>query len=235
MSVKQSPKVNLGARSVNFFLIGCIIGLTISLLALDIWGSVKGKGSASIAVEEEAALDEMEMPNTDQDNTPPPPEQEQEPEQEEVVEQILKETEEEVATVFDFSTEIDEDASFNTDDDEEIDTDTDVIEKDEPIERVPQVRAEFPGGMLELKKYLAENCQYPEAARLNGWQGVVMLEFVVEKDGSIGKVTVLRSVCTSLDEEAIRVVKGMPKWKAGENNGQKCRSFFQLPINFSLQ
>ena len=62
-----------------------------------------------------------------------------------------------------------------------------------------------------------------------------MLEFVVEKDGRIGQVNVLRSVCPALDEEAIRVVKAMPKWKAGENNGQKCRSFFQLPITFSLQ
>ena len=86
-----------------------------------------------------------------------------------------------------------------------------------------------------MRKYLAENCQYPEAARTAGWQGVVLLEFVVEKDGSIKQVTVLRSVCQALDEEAIRVVKGMPKWKAGENNGQKCRSFFQLPITFSLQ
>ena len=107
MSVKQSPKVNLGARSVNFFLLGCIIGLTISLLALDIWGSVKGKANAAIAVEEEAVLDDIEMPNTDQE-TPPPPEPDQEPEKEEAIEQVLKETQEEVATVFDFTMEADE-------------------------------------------------------------------------------------------------------------------------------
>lgn len=233
MSEKKSPKVDLESRLVNFFLLGCAIGLTLSLLGLDIWASVKSNAGASISTEAEPAVEDLQMPNTDIE-TPPPPEPEQAPEQEEVVEQILKETQEEVATTFEFSMEADEETAIEGDD-EEIDANTEVFEIEEPIERVPQVRAEFPGGMAELRKYLFDNCQYPESARQAGWQGVVMLEFVVEKDGRIGQVNVLRSVCPALDEEAIRVVKGMPKWKAGENNGQKCRSFFQLPITFSLQ
>ncbi len=233
MSEKKSPKVDLESRLVNFFLLGCAIGLTLSLLALDIWANVKTSTGASIATEAEPAVEDLQMPNTDIE-TPPPPEPEQTPEQEEVVEQILKETQEEVATNFEFSVEADDELAIEGDD-EEISTETEVILVDEPIVKVPQVRAEFPGGMAELRKYLAENCQYPEAARTAGWQGVVLLEFVVEKDGSIKQVNVLRSVCQALDEEAIRVVKSMPKWKAGENNGQKCRSFFQLPITFSLQ
>ncbi len=233
MSEKKSPKVDLESRLVNFFLLGCAIGLTLSLLGLDIWASVKSNAGASISTEAEPAVEDLQMPNTDIE-TPPPPEPEQAPEQEEVVEQILKETQEEVATTFEFSMEADEETAIEGDD-EEIDANTEVVEIEDPIERVPQVRAEFPGGMAELRKYLFDNCQYPESARQAGWQGVVMLEFVVEKDGRIGQVNVLRSVCPALDEEAIRVVKGMPKWKAGENNGQKCRSFFQLPITFSLQ
>lgn len=233
MSEKKSPKVDLESRLVNFFLLGCAIGLTLSLLALDIWANVKTSTGASIATEAEPAVEDLQMPNTDIE-TPPPPEPEQTPEQEEVVEQILKETQEDVATNFEFSVEADDELAIEGDD-EEISTETEVIQVDEPIVKVPQVRAEFPGGMAELRKYLAENCQYPEAARTAGWQGVVLLEFVVEKDGSIKQVNVLRSVCQALDEEAIRVVKSMPKWKAGENNGQKCRSFFQLPITFSLQ
>ena len=233
MSEKKSPKVDLESRLVNFFLLGCAIGLTLSLLGLDIWASVKSNAGASISTEAEPAVEDLQMPNTDIE-TPPPPEPEQAPEQEEVVEQILKETQEEVATTFEFSMEADEETAIEGDD-EEIDANTEVVEIEEPIERVPQVRAEFPGGMAELRKYLFDSCQYPESARQAGWQGVVMLEFVVEKDGRIGQVNVLRSVCPALDEEAIRVVKGMPKWKAGENNGQKCRSFFQLPITFSLQ
>lgn len=233
MSEKKSPKVDLESRLVNFFLLGCAIGLTLSLLGLDIWASVKSNTGASISTEAEPAVEDLQMPNTDIE-TPPPPEPEQAPEQEEVVEQILKETQEEVATTFEFSMEADDETAIEADD-EEIDANTEVVEVEDPIERVPQVRAEFPGGMAELRKYLFDNCQYPESARQAGWQGVVMLEFVVEKDGRIGQVNVLRSVCPALDEEAIRVVKSMPKWKAGENNGQKCRSFFQLPITFSLQ
>lgn len=103
-----------------------------------------------------------------------------------------------------------------------------------PIIRFPMVLPEFPGGMGELRKYLAENCQYPEEARNAGWQGVVVVEFVVEKDGSIGQATVIRSVCESLDAEAIRVIKSMPKWKPGEDMGRPCRSYQCLPVTFSL-
>ena len=101
--------------------------------------------------------------------------------------------------------------------------------------RLPQLRAEFPGGMPALREFLAENCHYPKEAQDNGQQGVVLLEFVVEEDGTISTITVLRSACEALDEEAIRVVKAMPKWKPGENNGQPCRSYFQLPITFTLE
>ncbi|MBO4646035.1 MAG: energy transducer TonB [Bacteroidales bacterium] len=111
-----------------------------------------------------------------------------------------------------------------------------IIEEEEvPPVRVPQVRPEFPGGITELKKFLAENCQYPQAARDAGWQGTVMVEFVVEKDGSIGPVNVIYGMCPWLDEEACRVVKSMPKWKPGENYDHLCRSYFTLPITFTLQ
>ena len=106
---------------------------------------------------------------------------------------------------------------------------------DEPIIRIPASRAEYPGGMPALREFLAANCHYPKEAQEKGQQGVVMLEFVVEKDGTISTITVLRGVCEALDEEAIRVVRAMPKWKPGENNGQPCRSYFQLPITFSLE
>ena len=107
---------------------------------------------------------------------------------------------------------------------------------DEPVMgRIPQIRAEFPGGMAALREFLAENCHYPKEAQDNGQQGVVILEFVVEEDGTISNITVVKSVCPTLDEEAIRVVKAMPKWKPGETNGRKSRSYFQLPITFSLE
>ena len=87
MSTKKTPKADLESRKINFFLIGCAVALTFSLLALDIWASVKNKDLASIATEAEPAMDELQMMNTDIDNTPPPPEPEQEPEKEEVIQQ----------------------------------------------------------------------------------------------------------------------------------------------------
>ena len=104
-------------------------------------------------------------------------------------------------------------------------------EEEESIIRIPEVRAEFIGGIPALKKYLSENVHYPQMVE---GQYVVLLEFVVEKDGSISNITVLRGGCREVNAEAIRVVKAMPKWKPGENNGQPCRSYFQLPITFTL-
>ena len=112
---------------------------------------------------------------------------------------------------------------------------TEGLVEEEPIIGMAQVRAEFPGGMAALREFLAENCHYPKEAREKGQQGVVLLEFVVEKDGTISTITVLRGVCEALDEEAIRVVRAMPKWKPGENNRKPCRSYFQLPITFTLE
>lgn len=120
-------------------------------------------------------------------------------------------------------------------DSEENDLDDDCEGIKTPISRIPEIRAEFPGGMNALKEFLATNCHYPPNAREGSWQGCVVLEFVVETDGRISCIKVLRSVVSFLDEEAIRVVKAMPKWKPGQNYGQPCRSYFQLPVTFSLE
>ena len=106
---------------------------------------------------------------------------------------------------------------------------------EEPLQPLSQVRAEFPGGTDALRAFLAENCHYPKEAQEKQQQGVVLLEFAVEEDGTISTITVLRSACEALDEEAIRVVKAMPKWKPGEENGRPRRSYFQLPITFTLE
>ena len=105
---------------------------------------------------------------------------------------------------------------------------------DEIFQAVEQP-AEFPGGQSALNKWLSQNIRYPEAAQQNGVSGRVVVRFVVEKDGSISGVSVLKGVDKDLDNEAIRVVKRMPKWQAGKNNGQAVRSYFTLPVTFKLQ
>ncbi len=93
----------------------------------------------------------------------------------------------------------------------------------------------FPGGPAALMKYLSENTKYPVVAQENGVQGRVIVQFVVEKDGSISDVHVLRGVDPSLDKEAVRVVKSMPRWTPGKQNGITVRVNYRVPVLFRLQ
>lgn len=93
---------------------------------------------------------------------------------------------------------------------------------------------EFPGGMPGMMKFLSANIHYPEQAQKNEIQGRVLLKFVVSKDGSITDINVLKSVSKELDEEAIRVVKKMPKWTPGIKDNLKVNCHFVLPISFKL-
>ena len=94
---------------------------------------------------------------------------------------------------------------------------------------------EFPGGTEKLFEFLKENIHYPEIAEENGVQGRVVVTFVVEVDGSISETKVVKSVDSSLDEEAIRVVKLLPKWNPAMLNGKPVRSKYTLPITFRLK
>ena len=95
---------------------------------------------------------------------------------------------------------------------------------------------EFPGGQAELMKYLASNVKYPVIAQENGIQGRVICQFVVNKDGSIVDVEVVRSGGDpSLDKEAVRVIKSMPKWKPGKQRGKAVRVKYTVPVLFRLQ
>lgn len=93
----------------------------------------------------------------------------------------------------------------------------------------------FPGGDAELYKWLSKNIRYPEMAAQNNIQGRVTVQFVVEKDGSIGEVKVVRGKDPDLDKEAVRVVKSLPKFIPGKMNGQSVRVWYTLPIMFKLQ
>ena len=86
-----------------------------------------------------------------------------------------------------------------------------------------------------MMEYVAKNVVYPKEAQEKGISGRVFVGFVVEKDGSIGEVKLLRGIGGGCDEEAIRVIKGMPKWKPGKMKGEAVRVSYQMPINFKLQ
>ena len=106
---------------------------------------------------------------------------------------------------------------------------------DNPIFEVVEHMPEFTGGgMPALMEYLSKNIKYPEAAMKKGIQGRGIVQFVVEKDGSITNVKILRSVDPELDKEAVRVVSAMPKWKPGTQRGEAVRVRFTVPVMFRL-
>ena len=99
------------------------------------------------------------------------------------------------------------------------------------VEEMP----EFPGGEEKLMEFVQENIKYPQEAIDAGTQGRVFVGFVVEKDGSIGDVKVHRGIGHGCNEEALRVVQMMPKWKPGKNKGEPVEVSFLLPIDFKLE
>ena len=108
-------------------------------------------------------------------------------------------------------------------------------EETDKIFVVVEEPTEFPGGNDALNKYLSKSIRYPEIAQENGIQGRVIVQFVVEKDGSTAHIEVARGVDPALDKEAVRVVKEMPKWKPGKQRGKPVRTKYTLPVVFRLQ
>ena len=92
----------------------------------------------------------------------------------------------------------------------------------------------YNGGIKKLNKFIANNIIYPKGAIEKRIEGNVIVEFIVEKDGAISNVRVIQSISSELDEEVIRVVKMMPTWKPGKQNGELVRCFYTIPINFTL-
>ena len=103
-----------------------------------------------------------------------------------------------------------------------------------PVVEFPDVEAQFPGGPAEMMKWIQKNVEYPQTSIEMNEQGRVFLSFVVEADGSITNVKVERGISSDLDREAKRVVRSMPNWIPGENNGRKVRVRCRTPINFQL-
>ncbi len=106
--------------------------------------------------------------------------------------------------------------------------------KEEEIFTAVEQNPEFPGGISEMYKFLGNNIKYPASAQRANVAGRVFVKFVVEKDGSIGNVEVLKGIGFGCDEEAIRVIKSMPKWNPGRQNGKNVRVFYNMPVVYKL-
>lgn len=225
---KKSDKGNLEKRKSTFILIGFAIVLGLTYVSFELFAS-RDKGVVA-ALEDDEFIEVMDedVIATDQTPPPPPPPVAQ---QQEIVLNIVDDNIK-VNTDFDFSQDFDENMAI-----EEY-VPIEIVE--EEVDNTPPVRfaeemPEFVGGMEAMYSFLQKELTYPEVARNNGIQGTVVLEFVVERDGSVSNVKPLVSLFPECDAEAIRVVKKMPKWKPGKQMGKPVRCYFNLPIRFTLQ
>ena len=228
MEIKKSPKADLENKKMMAVLIGLVMALGIMYIAFE-WSQNE------ITVYEEALqgpveIDEEMVEVTFREETPPPPPP---PQPETILSDIIdiQDNEAEVETT-DFNSEDDADARV------EIQAPIAPPEEEEEeqkihvrVEKVP----EFPGGLEALNRYLVRNIKYPLLAQENGIQGRVVCQFVVNTDGSIVDIEVVRGVEESLDKEAVRVIKSMPKWIPGRHGGKAVRVKFTQMIRFKLQ
>lgn len=108
------------------------------------------------------------------------------------------------------------------------------VSEDDAVFVVVEEQAEFPGGLDSMYAYIVKNLKYPEAAKEKGIEGRVFVNFIIEKDGSISNVKILRGIGGGCEEAAVEMIKNMPKWKPGKQRGKPVRFQFNLPIKFEL-
>jgi periplasmic protein TonB len=225
METKKSPKADLENKKVIFTQIGMILALAVVFLAFE----YKSYDARTIDLMQRTAEDIAEdiIPITEQKPPPPPP-----PPPRQVT--ILQVVEDDV--------EVEQNIDINVDVDQttEIEIYIPPVREEEEVSEqeiftVVESMPEFPGGAQAMMEYIARNIRYPPMARESGIQGRVFVNFVVEPDGSVSNVNVLRGIGGGCDEEAIRVVQGMPKWTPGRQRGKAVRVSFNLPVRFTLQ
>lgn len=226
MEIKKAPKAELESKKMVFFEFGLVFALAVLFFAFEWKVSAQEKGGFETVAEEQ--VEEEIIPITQQQLKPPPPPPPAPKltdlidivDDDQSVDENLEITDAEdvtantVVNVTDFG-------DYGTEDTGE--TDVFTVVEDMPT---------FPGG--NVNKWLSKNVKYPVLAQENGIQGKVFIQFVIEKDGSITDVKVVRGVDASLDKEAMRVVQSMPKWKPGKQRNKPVRVSYTLPINFQL-
>jgi protein TonB len=233
IEVKKSSSANLEKNKTTWLLIGLVVVFALMYIALEFTTFEEKKVQPKVKNEakeiKQDAIQEFKIVR------PPQPQvQQQKPtEVKEIIKVLEKDSEQEESELVapeDMGQEEYVDVEYTGD----IVVEEEVEE--EEIFMSVQDPASFPGGMQELYKYLSDNIKYPAVSRNNNSQGKTILRFIVNTDGSITGIEVMKSSGDMyLDKEAVRVVTGMPKWKPGVQNGRSVRCYFVLPVTFRLQ
>ena len=226
MEEKKSPKANLENKKLMFMQIGMIISLLIAWLAFEHKSYDKRQIDESL-LNREIVLDEEMVEITKQEEQKPQPvETPQQTTQLEIVDDDVETQDIEINAEVEQNEVIEEYVPVEVEEEE--------VQEQEIFQIVEEMPS-FPGGEGELLKYVATHIKYPQIARETGIQGRVFVGFVVEPDGSVSNVKILRGIGGGCDEEAVRVIKSLPKWKPGKQRGKAVRVSYQIPVLFKLQ
>lgn len=225
MEPKKNPKYDLTRYSGLFLEVGLVVAISAVLFALNY--SVNTKNTVVFGELKTVIAEEGIVPITRQQTTTPPPPPE-----------IPKVAE--VIHIVDDDVDIEDDADIE---DIEPDQETEIIvverqeekEDEDEIFVIVEEIPEFPGGEDALRKYLIEHTKYPKNAKKNKVSGMVYVVFVINENGEIGDIDILRSAGTALDREAIRVVRSMPNWIPGKIRGKPVKSLQPLWFDFALR
>ena len=228
MEVKKSPKADLEGKKSTGLLIGYVLALAVMFIAFE-W-SERDKVINIDSGLSEVVFEEEMIPITEQEEQKAPPPPPEAPKAEEIIEIAENDADVEETTI---------QASDETDKAVEVKYVPVEVEEEEVEEQqifqVVEEMPEFPGGMGECMKWLGKNMKYPTISQENGVQGRVIVQFVVNRDGSIVDPVVVRGVDPYLDKEALRVISTMPKWKPGKQRGKAVRVKYTVPVMFRLQ
>lgn len=227
MRTSKSSKADLESKKFIFKEIGLIIALGLVLWALELKSYEKQEIDLPTTVMENTPEEMVEITEQTKPPTPPKP-----PQQTTIIE--IVENDIEVEQDLEIDVEANQDTEVERYIPIEIAEEEEMEEEEAQIFTVVESMPQFPGGDGALLAYLSNNINYPRMALESGIQGKVFVTFVVEKDGFITDVKVLRGIGGGCDEEAIRVVQNMPQWRPGVQRNMPVRVQFNLPIRFIL-
>ena len=229
MQTKKDPKVNLEPRKVTYVLIGLVTTLALLFVALE-WSDTSVRRTKVFTRAFDIEEPELPIVTIQQNVTPPPP-----PPLPDVIDRF--DVVEDEVNIEDYdlvSMEDEDDVPIQIISLEGAPSEGEEAEDcDQPFVMVEE-QPQFPGGESALMAFIKKTLRYPAFAAENGIQGRVTLSFVVERDGSIAQIEVMRSPAEELSKESIRVVQTMPKWKPGKQRGKAVRVKYVLPITFRL-
>ena len=225
MDKRKTEKANLEVKKSIFLEIGFVIALAVVFVGME-WKSFD-KQEYDLAQREVDDTPEEIIPITEQKVKPPPPK----PPPQVTIINVVED---------DVEVEDDIEIDVDMDDDTEMEEYVPVIEEEEEIVEekiflVVEQMPSFPGGEAKMYGYIGKNIEYPRMAKESGISGRVFVTFVVEKDGAVTDVQILRGIGGGCDEEAVRVIKSMPRWKPGKQRGKPVRVQYRMPIKFTLQ